>query len=59
MIQLIIAFGCGVVVASVAWFFVWRNNKQLIKDQAEKLDATVTEKLSEVKEKINDWDTTE
>lgn len=25
--NLILAFLCGIVAASVAWFFIWRNNK--------------------------------
>jgi len=31
----------GIIIASVIWFFVWRNNKQLIKEQIEKIDKMV------------------
>jgi len=34
-------FLAGMVAASVIWFFVWRNNKTLIQEQAAKLDELV------------------
>ncbi len=48
MIGYIICFGLGMATASAVWFFVWRNNKDLIRKQAEKLDTVVTEKMNEL-----------
>lgn len=35
----------GGIAASAGWFFVWRNNKDLIKKQAEKLDKLYSDKV--------------
>jgi hypothetical protein len=52
MIGYILCIGLGAVAASAVWFFVWRNNKQLLAEWMAKADEKVTEK-------INDWDPTE
>jgi arginine exporter protein ArgO len=56
---MITSFILGAVVASVVWFFVWRNNKNLIAKKLEDLDKVVdgiesTDFGAGVKEKINE-----
>ena len=41
----LIWFGLGMIAASVIWFFVWRNNKELLKQKMDELDQIVSEKL--------------
>ncbi|HUV84706.1 MAG TPA: hypothetical protein VMV86_03305 [Methanosarcinales archaeon] len=41
----LIWFIAGIIAASAIWFFVWRNNKTLIQEQAQKLDDLVNSKL--------------
>ena len=51
MFGVIFWFVAGMVVASVIWFFVWRNNKDLIRKQAEKIDTLVTEIENKIEER--------
>jgi len=39
--QVIIAFGAGVVVSGVVFFFVWRNNKKWFLDAEAKVNEIV------------------
>jgi arginine exporter protein ArgO len=55
---MITSFILGAVVASVVWFFVWRNNKNLIAKKLEDLDKVVssietTEVGANIKEKVD------
>jgi hypothetical protein len=38
--KLMLYFILGVLVASVVWFFVWRNNKQKFVDALQTLDKS-------------------
>lgn len=49
----IIAFVAGAVAASIAWFFVYRNNKSKFAaavEEYDKLSASVKAKAEEVKD---------
>lgn len=46
---MIIGFIAGVVVASVAWFFVWRNNKIEFEKQITTLNKVVGKAIEKVK----------
>lgn len=39
MIGITISFLCGVLVASVVWFFVWKNNKTKFIKVLEELES--------------------
>jgi len=58
----LIWFLIGVVIASLIWFFVWRNNKARMTDAAEHLDSLLDRtgldsaikfNLERIKEKLN------
>ena len=38
MLNLIYGALLGVIVSSIVWFFVWRNNKKLLIDTLDQLD---------------------
>ena len=61
LLQIILSFGFGLVVATVVWYFVLRNNKKLVKlylDNPdlllEKIKNEVGDFSADVQEKIQD-----
>ena len=51
MLSAIIWILVGAIGASIIFFFVWRNNKTLIKDQAAKIDALIKKYTDKVIDK--------